>query len=247
MLTAAQALHDIFQRVAAHKPETEKFIHVVRDDLGLVEGQEPEAIGVICRLLTKIRADIEQSPHQENLKEILRRQLTAFNPLVNFSQFHLDIKSAKANCLKPDNLLALLQIQMATAGTAAIPPLDDAIKEAVEALRDSWDELHRLELPKQVKDALAKRMNQVISALDHYYQYGPDGLEPLLEGLLGQLALQSKVTKPEAKSFYSKAVGALLKICGAVAVANKVYSETDTLVHNGNDIIGLLGEMSDKF
>lgn len=247
MNTAALSLHDLFNEVSNHKPPEESVLTAIVTLFEFEPSQIGEAAKIVHNLVDTVFSDIENAPHNEQMKKILARNAHPFSGLRAFNGFGARVVDAKNNgILKPDNLEGLLQLHMALVAFSEIPSIDDQVKQIAGELREKRDELASLDLPNNLKLVLGKRLTQVIAALDYYYQFGAEETEAQLEGLMAKLALASIEAPKEKKKFFSSVLEKVEAAYKGVRAANRLSSEAEKLVANADEALNLIGQLSDK-
>ncbi|OUS33212.1 hypothetical protein A9Q94_20130 [Rhodobacterales bacterium 56_14_T64] len=249
MATSASALYELLTVAQGTKPDTKKFLDFLVEYLELSGGTaKADAVRVVNGLVVKLFADVEALPFADDRKKLANSQIAPFRGLLEFSHFHLDIKTGRNSFLKPECLTGLLNIDMALSGISQTDDIEVSTKEISEELRDIRERIANLSVAENVRRGLLKRTTQLISVLEHYHLYRDDQVEDVLEGLVGQLVLVSSgVHGEDEKDGVIKKLGnAVSRAFLGISKVNKGVRELQNLAKGSEQLASFAGEVLDK-
>jgi len=243
MTTSAQALNEVLSHIQKRAVPNEQFLTSVASFLQ-IPGPDAEAKAalVITRALARVKSDVEDLPLGEAEKKQLNSYLNSFNGITSFSHLHMDVNTARSNFLKADHLVGLMNVHMALSGHIQRPALSLEYKKIASDARELAEQVAQCTMPEGAKYALAMRLSQVATALDHYELFGVRALETDIETLLGSIAFHSDAENNDKDGGFLKraltlAVGAanLLKAAdgsfgSALALAQNTKKAMDMLM-----------------
>lgn len=246
MTTSASALHELLTEAQRTKPDTKKFLDFLVEYLGLSGGTaKADAIRVANGLVVKLFQDVDALPFADDRKRLANTQIAPFRGLLEFSHFHVDVKTGKNSFLKPECLMGLLNIDMALSGISQTDDIEDSTKEIAEELRDIRGKVADLGLANNVRHGLLKRISQLISILEHYHLYRDDQVEDVLEGLVGQLVLvsSSNESKEEEGGVIRKLGNVVSRAFLGISKVNKGVRELRNLAEGSEQLASIAGEI----
>lgn len=129
--------------------------------------------------------------------------------------------------MKPDHLVGLVNLNLAFMGQCDSPRLEKSAKDLAKEFRDLKVELFEADLPDRLKKILMKRVNQISSALEHFYAFGVERMQEETEALVGALALHPP--KKNNLSLYKK-------LAAATAASLVLLQGVDTAMGSAHSI-----------
>lgn len=246
MTTSALAFSQLLSMVTQLQPKNVTFLQAVSKVLDLGKLSDLEAVNVVHRLLRRVWSDVESLPHSSEEITHLKNFLRPFDPLLNFSQFHLSIEQSTQNFLNPSHIVGLMSVHLALVGFSPIIDIDNATKEVAAEFRRLRDELSSADIPEALKFVIITRLTQIIAALENYLIFGGRELEEQLEGLLGKIAVHRVAAPASAVPYYKRLLAAASLAIAGVATANKGVGEFKELAKHGTEFIAFLENLSDK-
>lgn len=205
MITSALALQQLLTVASSASNPSSPFLLVLADHINL-HGQD--RLGQVASILSKkvaaVEADILLLPIDDKMKAHLNRLVAPFTPFLKIANVQLNIKNAKNNFLKAENLVGLMNVHLALTGHIVHNVPD---RTSAETLADNFrtlaEAVQNEDLPENVKRAFLKRIWKMSSILDHYYAFGPDELQDELDGLVGALVVNHQTGLTAVKIFNS--------------------------------------------
>lgn len=244
MTTSAQSLNQLLTIANGHRPETDRFISVIAEYLGIGgPNAEPEVILRIYLLVSKIESDIESLPIDESSKQLARTHLAPFMGLKSFAHFPQNIKQSKQNFLHPQHLVGLTNLHMAISGHIKSGDLDKTTKKLSAKFHEMRDEVASSVLPDQAKRVLLKRLGQISSILEHFDVFGAEALQEEVEALVGAIVVnQQKCGKSNSGIFrkLAKITGTLLLVLKGADVG---LDSALSIAENGPALIEVTQEL----
>lgn len=238
MTTSAQALNEVLSRVSKFPNRSERFLSAVARHLQLFEDTaEIDALRYLYAATIRLKGDIEALEVEENRHKELWSEFAPFQAILNFSQVHMDLNTAKQHFLKPENLIGLTDIHMELAGQrdSIVIPID--LKAKSEDIRKYCREIIGWGLPEEIRLQITRRLLQIASVIDHYAFFGPEHLDREVQGLVGSIYMATTPVDPE-KNLKLRNVLAdvwgvakrIREIDGVTASALSLYQRSEPLI-----------------
>ncbi len=238
---------EVLTVVGTLKDPKQKFIKALADYLGLegIEG-ETEVIKRVSLLVQEVRNDILNLPDDEKGKAQLNIFLNPFNGLTDFSQYHFTIEQARSSFLKPDHLVNLNLVHMATRAYFSKEELKSDTKDLAEEFRLLSGEISKSELPNDVKEMIIKISLGLASVIEHFSFFGEKDLKEKLDAAVGTLVTTYPETKKENIQPLNALSVVLSKAMGVTDKSAKLSSNLLTIGKNAPKIVEFLGGFADK-
>lgn len=247
MYTSTQALMEILTVVGSLKDPKQKFIKALADYLGLegIEG-ETEVIKRVSLLVQEVRNDILNLPDDEKGKAQLNIFLNPFNGLTDFSQYHFTIEQARSSFLKPDHLVNLNLVHMATRAYFSKEELKSDTKDLAEEFRLLSGEISKSELPNDVKEMIIKISLGLASVIEHFSFFGKKDLKEKLDAAIGTLVVTYPDTKKENVKPLNLLSSILSKAMKATDASSKLSNNLLKISENVPKITEAITDLVDK-
>ncbi|SMX43307.1 hypothetical protein [Maliponia aquimaris] len=247
MTTSAQQLNFILSKVLSTNRPKERFLTVAADALD-ISGDDRELIILnrLFELVSLTEKEIELLGYDESLKKQLRNYLNPFKGLKSFAHVHLTLDGAKSNFLRPENVVNLTNIHFALDGKYEQSKLDFDTTEFVDRFRALKKDLLSSGLPTEILQNVARRLDHIISMLEHAHFFGTQNLKLETEALVGAIVLNAPKSEGKQSEFWGKTATAARFLLAALGWSDSVAEKVVSLAESGKKLISYLPDNDDS-
>lgn len=227
-MNSAQILHELLFNISSVGDKASLFYKTLITELELPEDHKESlrsAVETLVSLIEETREDIQSTSMTDSNRGLLKIYMKPFSSLTIYSSIRQQVGSLCKTFLSTQSLQGLNIIGMALDGKVEIVrPIEnaDAYLEEVDKLRDLFFEL---ELPKELKLSIDKRLEQIRSSITHYKYWGAVGLEQALTALAGEIVFYHEQFQSPGTDKVTKKLGRFLGNMRAVIAKARGYEK----------------------
>jgi hypothetical protein len=205
LYTPARSLADVLTAVS-HEPNAHRlFGDVAAEILGLND-RDADVISLMRMraLIFDCERLIESLAYDEKHKNVAREHLSPFVALRNMSAFQYNIDQARSGILQPAPIAGLRNLHMILHPVAYVGGVDEKKRSEIADVFALCEGIHDLNLPEMLKEAILKRLTQVIDSMNNFEFLGEINLEEKLDALLGKITLASSEADKPTKEYLKR-------------------------------------------
>lgn len=194
----------------------------------------------LSRAIKKVQADIESLPFPEDQKDFLRKQISVFLPIADFSHAALTVDQALGNSLADKNLVGLMHIDTILYGKTQAVEFNSEATSLAKDFREMREAVLSSDLPDRAKSVLINRINQIAAVLDHLAFFGVSDLEKELANLTGALVFQKETISRSSPTLGKRILSLVNKGMKVAETANKSIDQTQSALENGKEVYTMI-------
>lgn len=208
---------------------------------------EFEAVSRVISLSRDVIRDIDDSDFDAQAKKALKQNFNPFLELTSFEIYAQTTDHLNKNILREANLNQLYTIDMALDGKLNRFSDDVEQSDLSKEFQSVRESVINSSLPDELKSAIVDRLNKVITAIDHFRIWGPQGLKESLIRLVGEVVMEvSSEEKERELETFNKLASKITKATNFINKAAETTRGVKSIVDSGVKVAGSIEGIIDK-